>query len=430
MPELDAALAGAPSSHPGYDVTVIDRIGGFDAWLGPIRDNTLVAAGDWFSHILGQGTVDIQVVIAQVPSDTASGGPIEIRYGGQATLGDRTVSVIEPSIPNELATGIDAQPATPEIQVTLDPDRLNSAFGGYWFDTNPYDADHQVPGTLVDGLRIMEHELGHGLGMVGYRSLDTGALGNLASPFDTMIAFLDGQPYFTGAKAEAVYGGPVPLTPHNFYHYGTSYDGGLLSGVLNGAVSPIGTATQLNALDLAIMGDLGYQMSDDGPAISNGAPTVSDTGPAVSADGPTVYGFYDSASDSQFFTADTAVRDGLLAGAPAMHYTGPAFEAASAATGDLQMYSFLNTANGSHFYTANAAERDMIEQSFPSFAFEGVAFQAYSNDGGGAHHPLFRFYRAENDTHFYTTSEVERDNVIAGWPALQYEGVACNVDFL
>jgi len=275
MPESADAPADL-TIHPGYEVTVIDQVGGFDDYLGLIRDTTLVAAGDWFSHILGQGTVDIEVWIAQTPSDTANGGPVDLRFGGQTELEGRTVTLVEPSLPTELNAGIDAQPTQPEIRITLDPDRLNAATGSYWFDPDPFDADHRVPDTLVDGVRIMEHELGHGLGMVGYRSLDTGALNDLATPFDTFVAFVDGQPYFTGAKSEAVYGGPVPLTPHSFYHYGTDFDGGVLSGVMNGVISPLGQETALSDLDFAIMDDLGYRMSDYGPTAPSFAAAVSD----------------------------------------------------------------------------------------------------------------------------------------------------------
>jgi hypothetical protein len=408
MPEPTTAPDGSPL-HPGYDVTVIDQVGGFDTYLGPIRDSALVAASDWFSHILGQGTVDIEVLIAQVPSNTASGGPADVRFSGQTMLEDKPVQLVEPSLLTELGTGLDAQATVPEIRITLDPDRLNSATGSYWFDPDPFDADHSVPGTLVDGVRAIEHEIGHGLGMVGYRPLSSGSLAGQASPFDTFVAFMDGQPYFTGAKAEAVYGGPVPLTPHNFYHYGTDFGGDMLGGVMNGVASPVGPAAPLSDLDFAIMGDLGYQMSDYGP---------------------TVYSFYEPASDSQFYTADAAERDGILANSPAMQYEGAAFQAASAAISDLAVYHFLNTANGSHFYTADVGERDAILQGNPNFAFEGVAYHAYADDGGGTHQPLFRFYRPDSDTYFYTASLAERDGVIATQPAYQYEGIAFDIDLL
>jgi hypothetical protein len=47
---------------------------------------------------------------------------------------------------------------------------------------------------------------------------------------------------------------------------------------------------------------------------------------------------------------------------------------------------------------------------------------------GGAHEELYRFFRADNGTHFFTTSEAERDSIMASLPHYRYEGVAYYVD--
>lgn len=43
---------------------------------------------------------------------------------------------------------------------------------------------------------------------------------------------------------------------------------------------------------------------------------------------------------------------------------------------DRPVYRFFNTATQSHFYTDDEAEKDMIISSFPDYQYEGIAFQA------------------------------------------------------
>ena len=64
-----------------------------------------------------------------------------------------------------------------------------------------------------------------------------------------------------------------------------------------------------------------------------------------------------------------------------------------------------------------------------NFNFEGTAYQAHTNEADGTE-ALYRFYNTENGTHFYTTSEAERDAVIENLPNFNYEGIAYYVDGL
>ena len=43
---------------------------------------------------------------------------------------------------------------------------------------------------------------------------------------------------------------------------------------------------------------------------------------------------------------------------------------------------------------------------------------------GFAKYPCFRFYNSQSGDYFYTTSEVERDNLIQNSPSYHYEGIA------
>ena len=78
----------------------------------------------------------------------------------------------------------------------------------------------------------------------------------MQTTYDTFIQMQNGLPYFTGPKAEAIYGGPVPLDPASsgagsaYYHVKVSSD--LMSDALTA-----GTVRSISALDIAIMQDMG-----------------------------------------------------------------------------------------------------------------------------------------------------------------------------
>jgi hypothetical protein len=409
--EIVVSTNDAPApAHPRYSVTVSDTVGSFGAYLAPIRDSALVAARNWLSDINGLGSIEIQINIAQTSSNTANGQAGTSNFVSSRLVEGRTVNLWEPGALTEIRSGVDRNGTAPDIIINVDPDRINEAFGSYWFDPNPFDADHRVPANLSDGVNLIEHEIGHGLGFQGWRDWRTGAFSGVVSPYDTFVIFVGGNPFFNGPKAVAAYGGLVPLTPGNLMHYGATAEGpGLTGGIMNGVQTPVGRERRLSQLDFAILEDLGY---------------------TIGSIGPDIYRFFNTASNSHFYTSDLAERDSIIARLPGLRYEGPAFEAAFPGGGDLTVFRFLNTTNGSHFYTANAAEKALIERTLPGYRFEGVAYGAYANDGGGEHEALFRFFRPDNGTHFYTSSVAERDNVLATLPAYRFEGVAYHIDLL
>ncbi len=130
------------------------------------------------------------------------------------------------------------------------------------------------PEGLNNMIYVLEHETLHGLGFTGYRTIvgaDYGQiLGTTESVYDSLTEFgAGGNPnilYFVGPRAEALYGGPVPLTTlgasdttgENFYHVGnpdgqpgSSLLGDLMNGLAFSDVPP-------GAMDLAILSDLGW----------------------------------------------------------------------------------------------------------------------------------------------------------------------------
>jgi serralysin len=140
-----------------------------------------------------------------------------------------------------------------------------------------------------------------------------------------------------------------------------------------------------------------------------------------------VYRFYNSLSDTHFYTGSLVERDGIINTVPSFVYEGPNF--ATSSSGDQSVWRFYNTTTDSHFYTISVAERDWITANMPTFSFEGEAYRASETpvDGMG---PLYRFLNTQNGSHFFTASALEASLVEATIPHFEAEGVAYYVGLL
>ena len=118
-----------------------------------------------------------------------------------------------------------------------------------------FDCDHDffvnpTPGTDDDLPAGQEptccatttHQLGHVLGF---------------GTAHVVASLVDGTNHFVGAAAEEVHGGPVPLAPDGG-HLDSSleYDG---RSTLMDTSRTVGSRTRPTSLDVAVMGDLGYE---------------------------------------------------------------------------------------------------------------------------------------------------------------------------
>lgn len=86
-------------------------------------------------------------------------------------------------------------------------------------------------------------------------------------------------------------------------------------------------------------------------------------------------------------------------------------------------FRFYNSRVGSHFYTSSAMERDQLIALASDFSYEGQAFlvTAFASPGLSVVH---RFFNLQNGVHFYTISEDEKAFVSANLPQFHYEGPA------
>ena len=148
--------------------------------------------------------------------------------------------------------------------------------------------------------------------------------------------------------------------------------------------------------------------------------------------GDTVYRFFETSGQTQFYTTSEVERDSVIANLPNYEYEGESFVGASNPevndiTGVTPVYRLFNTSTGVHLYTASEIERDSVIENLPNYTSEGISYYGYESQEEGTV-PLYRFYNQSLDAHFYTPSAEERDEFIAS-PEYQPEGSDSGIAF-
>ncbi|MBL8015414.1 MAG: hypothetical protein JNK26_04470, partial [Candidatus Doudnabacteria bacterium] len=97
--------------------------------------------------------------------------------------------------------------------------------------------------------------------------------------------------------------------------------------------------------------------------------------------------------------------------------------------GLLPVYRFWSAGLNSHFYTMDESEKQkLIDNPTMGWAYERVAFKAFRTPYQNYTLPLYRFWSDKLQAHFYTTDEGEKNDLInnpsKGW---KYEMVAFHV---
>jgi hypothetical protein len=109
-------------------------------------------------------------------------------------------------------------------------------------------------------------------------------------------------------------------------------------------------------------------------------------------------------------------------------YEGSVFYAlpdASSHSEGIPIYRFWSALKQSHFYTASLDEKNYVEATWPDiWQYEGIVYYAFSESVDGAT-PLYRFWSDTKQSHFYTSNLEEKNYVEANWSDIwQYEGIA------
>ena len=193
-------------------------------------------------YLNAKGTFDIQVIpentSANVLAEAASAmvtvpGSLTTAHGAKFTT----------AFLSESQTGTDANGTQADAKVYINMSNWSS------FNTNPSASPSK---SQYDLTTVLTHELMHAMGFEGmYPNASSSQ-----TTYDTYIQMQNGLPYFLGPKAQAVYGGPVPLDPASSGAGSAYYHLKVASDMMSSALPP-GTVRSISALDLAMMQDLG-----------------------------------------------------------------------------------------------------------------------------------------------------------------------------
>lgn len=234
-----------------YTVTVNDPAHIADDNL--LKANIEAALSDWSRYIVGSGVLEFVVEIKN--TTRASGGSATTVFVG--TDGNR--NIFEDGTASELNSGLDPNGTGYDGTITIDPTYLKTLY----LYSDPYHPSG-LPSNFSDGLSVLQHEIGHALGIQGWRDPNTGTLpATYESPWDKLVSVhSDGTAWFVGNYARETYGGDVPVTTlqngEQYMHLGNAANQPIVGqDLMNGVSFAFGTTYQISILDRAIMRDLG-----------------------------------------------------------------------------------------------------------------------------------------------------------------------------
>jgi hypothetical protein len=143
-----------------------------------------------------------------------------------------------------------------------------------------------------------------------------------------------------------------------------------------------------------------------------------------------VYRFWSDKNGAHFYTASEEERDRVILTYPpeTWRYERVAWCADVSQKDDsLPVYRFWSDKYSSHFYTISEDEKNRIISTYPPevWKYEKIAWYAYTFQKSGTI-PVYRFWNDRTQTYFYTSSEEEKNYVIANYPSTvwRYDGIA------
>jgi serine protease len=140
-----------------------------------------------------------------------------------------------------------------------------------------------------------------------------------------------------------------------------------------------------------------------------------------------VYRFWSNVYNGHFYTTSTAERDYVINTWPNIWILeGAVFKVPTCSTANAKpVYRFWSARYNGHFYTVSTTERDIVINNYDDYTwqYEGQVYCAYSSKTILSK-PVYRFWSARYGHHFYTASTTERDIVINNYDdyTWQYEG--------
>lgn len=226
-------VAPTASGVSGLQYTV--SWGSFSSGQSAIEACLKKALADLSKYFNAKGVLDLQILPESVPNSTlAETMPTMVRTG--ATTQSTEFQM-------ESKTGVDINGSDPDAVIYINIANLARM---------NLDPSITPTPTQFDLTTVLEHELLHALGFTG----DIGGVSNLSTPYDNLIRFTNGLPYFVGTNAQALYGGPVPLAPASAGSGSAYYHINVTSDLMNESVG-LGQVRTVSKLDLAMLQDIG-----------------------------------------------------------------------------------------------------------------------------------------------------------------------------
>ena len=247
---------------PSYSVSFNDPDGAYSSYYPEITTGVLAAGAAWNRYITGVPGSSLKLEREFVPSVATTDG------ASTSTTYLRTVNginIFEQGAATTLITGVSPNGLGPNGVIQIGTNYLKNDI---WFDPDPYARTTVVPANKIDAQSDLLHEIGHILGFSGLFNPVTGQspAGNYETTYDQYVSHASGDIFFTGPNAEAVYGGPVPLTSGNYRHVGNRAPRpgeDLLPDLMNGVEFFNGRRYYISQLDAAILADTGVPVNSE-----------------------------------------------------------------------------------------------------------------------------------------------------------------------
>ena len=228
-----------------FSVTTVGGNAGLNnAQIQNVRDVTLAAANFWGQYLnLGNVTLEIEIDFEDLGNSVlANAGPV-LFFDGRVNGND----VFEAGTLREVVTGVDPNGSNrADILVTVNSRAVTD--GTFFFGDFSNGNLPPVPRNQIDFFATLLHELGHGFGFLSFLDRNN----NNRSNFDLQVQQNGSAFSFIGANAQAIFGGPVPLTNVDPSHLSTS-----ITSILGPRIT-FGERLLPNRLDVAIFQDLGF----------------------------------------------------------------------------------------------------------------------------------------------------------------------------
>lgn len=236
----------------------------------PLLVPTLQAALDYIDrYVVIRGTVDVEIVVETTATGRFAGNG-DIAYAGRRN----GLDTWESSLLAESRSGTDPNPAKADLFIYVDP--ASSYLAQLWWDPSIASSlAANPPDDRTDAFTVMVHEILHGMGIVGWRDVDSGRLPDGAtyqSVWDSLVQLSGGRASFNGPATVALLGQPAEVRlggSQGVFHLGHGPDPAASAmpwierANFNSYYYYLGERYSIGRLELALLQDLGWTLEPD-----------------------------------------------------------------------------------------------------------------------------------------------------------------------